>query len=69
VPIFKSVVGWRPKKVPKVPFFGLDGTQPQRRHSRNHQQIFNRKSISRKRTHQSEVLLKQKVFGAELMLS
>jgi len=23
VPIFKSVVGWRPKKVPKVPFFWL----------------------------------------------
>ena len=27
VPIFKSFVGWRPKKVPKVPFFfGLEGT-------------------------------------------
>jgi len=27
VPIFKICVGWRPKKVPKVPFFfGLKGT-------------------------------------------
>ena len=27
VPIFKIIVGWRPKKVPKVPvFFGLEGT-------------------------------------------
>jgi len=27
VPIFKIIVSWRPKKVPKVPvFFGLEGT-------------------------------------------
>jgi len=25
VPIFKIFVGWRPKKVPKVPFFRLRG--------------------------------------------
>jgi len=25
VPIFKNFVGWRPKKVPKVPFFWLRG--------------------------------------------
>jgi len=29
VPIFKIFVGWRPIKVPKVPFFfGLEGTLP-----------------------------------------
>jgi len=33
VPIFKIFVGWRPKKVPKVPaFFGLEGTLPHSNH-------------------------------------